>query len=75
MEDNGNGEKSRHYSTFVLLVLASIAIMVMYVEAMAFPSLPKVMADFGLTTADYAVASWIITIYRLCRDPDLREAR
>ena len=59
---NGNG-KSRHYSTFVLLLLASIAIMVMYVEAMAFPSLPKVMEDFGLTPSDYALASWVVTIY------------
>jgi len=61
--ENRNNEKSRHYSTFVLLLLASIAIMVMYVEAMAFPSLPKVMADFGLTPEDYALASWIVTIY------------
>ncbi len=63
MERNSNGEKSKHYPTFVLLLLASIAIMVMYVEAMAFPSLPQVMADFGLTPADYALASWIVTIY------------
>lgn len=60
--NNGNG-KSRHYSTFVLLLLASIAVMVMYVEAMAFPSLPKVMVDFGLTPSDYALASWVVTIY------------
>ncbi len=60
--NNGNG-KSKHYATFVLLLLASIAIMVMYVEAMAFPSLPKVMNDFGLTPTDYALASWIVTIY------------
>jgi len=49
--------------TLVLILLASIAIMVMYVEAMAFPSLPIVMEDFGLTSGNYALASWIITIY------------
>ncbi|MGQ9588074.1 MAG: MFS transporter [Thermoplasmata archaeon] len=59
---NGNGKRINH-STLVLLVLASIAITVMYVESMAFPSLPKVMEDFGLTPADYALASWVITIY------------
>ena len=63
MARNGNGEKSRHYAAFVLFLLASIAIMVMYVEAMAFPSLPNVMSDFGLTPADYALASWVVTIY------------
>ena len=48
----------------VLLVLASIAIMVMYVEAMAFPSLEKVMASYGLQyPSDLPLASWIITIY------------
>ena len=61
--NSGNNGKSRHYATFVLLLLASIAIMIMYVEAMAFPSLPKVMHDFGLTPADYALASWVVTIY------------
>ncbi len=56
---NGDG-----YSIKVLLVLASIAIMVMYVEAMAFPSLEKVMASFGLKyPQDAALASWVITIY------------
>lgn len=56
---NGDG-----YATKVLLVLASIAIMVMYVEAMAFPSLEKVMASFSLRyPADAALASWVITIY------------
>jgi len=59
---NGNGGKISN-STVVLLLLASIAIMVMYVEAMAFPSLPMVMNDFGLTPADYSLASWVITIY------------
>ncbi len=62
---NGNGEngKSKGYTTFVVLTLASIAVMVMYVEAMAFPSLPMVMEDFGLTVEDYALASWVVTIY------------
>ena len=62
---NGNGEngKSKRYTLFVVLTLASIAVMVMYVEAMAFPSLPMVMRDFGLTVEDYALASWIVTIY------------
>ena len=53
-----------NYATKVLLVLASIAIMVMYVEAMAFPSLEKVMASFALEyPKDAPLASWIITIY------------
>ena len=60
--NNGNG-RGKRYSVFVLLTLASIAIMVMYVEAMAFPSLPQVMEDFGLTPRDYALASWVVTIY------------
>lgn len=60
--NNGNG-KSKHYSTFVLLLLASIAIMVMYVEAMAFPSLPTVMRTYGLGPEDYSLASWVVTIY------------
>ena len=58
-KNGGNGR----YQLVVLLVLASIAIMVMYVEAMAFPSLPMVMGDFGLSASQTALASWIITIY------------
>jgi EmrB/QacA subfamily drug resistance transporter len=54
----------RNYPTMVLVVLASIAIMVMYVEAMAFPSLEKVMASFNLSyPGDVPLAYWIITIY------------
>ena len=60
--NNGNGRAITN-PTFILILLASIAIMVMYVEAMAFPSLPMVMNDFGLTPQDYSLASWIITIY------------
>ncbi|MCX6658465.1 MAG: MFS transporter, partial [Euryarchaeota archaeon] len=60
--NNGNG-KSKHYSTFALLLLASIAIMVMYVEAMAFPSLPTVMQTYVLGPEDYSLASWVVTIY------------
>ena len=63
MEGNGQNGANNKYATFVLLLLASIAIMVMYVEAMAFPSLPQVMEDFGLNPEDYALASWIVTIY------------
>ena len=37
--------------------------MVMYVEAMAFPSLPMIMEDFGLGEEQYSLASWIVTIY------------
>lgn len=54
---NGNNQ------WFILFLFASIAIIVMYVESMAFPSLPQVMADFGLTPEDYALAAWIVTIY------------
>ena len=54
----------RNYPTMVLVVLASIAIMVMYVEAMAFPSLEKVMISFNLSyPGDVPLAYWIITIY------------
>ena len=60
-ERNGNGDG---YATKVLLVLASIAIMVMYVEAMAFPSLERVMASFNLEyPKDAALAAWVVTIY------------
>jgi EmrB/QacA subfamily drug resistance transporter len=59
-----NGKNGDGYATKVLIVLASIAIMVMYVEAMAFPSLEKVMASFSLQyPKDAALASWVITIY------------
>ena len=58
-----NGGNGRYQLVVLLVLLASIAIMVMYVEAMAFPSLPMVMADFSLTPQDYSLASWIITIY------------
>ena len=51
------------YTTFLLLLLGAIAVMVMYVEAMAIPALPWVMADFGLGQEDYALGSWIVTIY------------
>ena len=60
--DNGNGTRVNN-TTFLLVLLSSVAIMIMYVEAMAFPSLPMVMADFSLTSEDYALASWVITIY------------
>lgn len=60
---SGNG-LGRNYPTMVLFVLASIAIMVMYVEAMAFPALEKVMIAFGLHyPTDVPLATWIITIY------------
>jgi MFS family permease len=61
--DRNGGRTTIGNPVMVLVLLASIAIMVMYVEAMAFPSLPIVMEDFGLTSGDYALASWIITIY------------
>ncbi len=62
--NGSNGTLGRNYSTMVLFVLASIAIMVMYVEAMAFPSLEKVMVAFDLHfPADVPLATWIITIY------------
>ena len=63
-QDNEVTGLGRNYPTMVLVVLASIAIMVMYVEAMAFPSLEKVMASYSLDfPADVPLASWIITIY------------
>jgi MFS family permease len=57
------GTKRNGYPTMVLLLLASIAVMVMYVEAMSFPSLLKIMQDFDMPASDYALASWIVTIY------------
>lgn len=63
-EEKSSTGLGRNYPTMVLVVLASIAIMVMYVEAMAFPSLEKVMASYNLHyPADGPLASWIITIY------------
>jgi EmrB/QacA subfamily drug resistance transporter len=62
--ETAQSKKGDGYSTKVLIVLASIAIMVMYVEAMAFPSLEKVMGSYGLKyPEDAALASWVITIY------------
>ncbi len=64
MSSRVGSEKGDGYATKVLIVLASIAIMVMYVEAMAFPSLEKVMASFNLRyPQDVSLASWVITIY------------
>ncbi|HIJ16424.1 MAG TPA: MFS transporter [Thermoplasmata archaeon] len=63
MSVNGSANGRVNNPTFLLVLLSSIAIMIMYVEAMAFPSLPIVMADFSLTPEDYSLASWIITIY------------
>ncbi len=63
-DEKGATGLGRNYSTMVLVVLASIAIMVMYVEAMAFPALEKVMYSFKLNyPADVPLASWVITIY------------
>ncbi|UCE45086.1 MAG: MFS transporter [Methanobacteriota archaeon] len=58
-----SGGFGNRYTTFLLLLLGAIAVMVMYVEAMAIPALPWVMADFGLGQEDYALGSWIVTIY------------
>lgn len=41
-------------------LLGSVALLVMYTEAMLMPSLPKIQAEFNVTPAD---ASWILTIY------------
>ncbi|MEZ0319325.1 MAG: MFS transporter, partial [Pyrobaculum sp.] len=41
-------------------ILGSVALLVMYTEAMLMPSLPRIQAEFNITPAD---ASWILTIY------------
>ncbi len=62
-QGNGVQNGTVNNPTFVLVVLAAVAIIVMYVESMAFPSLPQIMTSFDLTAEDYALASWIVTIY------------
>ncbi|MEZ0248899.1 MAG: MFS transporter [Thermoproteus sp.] len=41
-------------------ILGSVALVVMYTEAMLMPSLPKIQEEFNVTPAE---ASWILTIY------------
>lgn len=41
-------------------LLGSVALVVMYTEAMLMPSLPKIQEEFNITPAE---ASWILTIY------------
>jgi len=64
-DSEGNSDKNGKINnpTFILIVLAAVAVIVMYVESMAFPSLPQIMTSFSLTAEDYALASWIVTIY------------
>lgn len=41
-------------------ILASVALIVMYTEAMLIPSLPRIQQEFNVTPAE---ASWVLTIY------------
>lgn len=43
-------------------ILGSVALLVMYTEAMLMPSLPRIQSEFNITPAD---AAWILTIYML----------
>ncbi|MGC9131517.1 MAG: MFS transporter [Pyrobaculum sp.] len=48
------------YAWRITPLLGSVALLVMYTEAMLMPSLPRIQAEFNITPAD---ASWILTIY------------
>ncbi|MEM0465051.1 MAG: MFS transporter [Pyrobaculum sp.] len=48
------------YAWRALPVLGSVALLVMYTEAMLMPSLPSIQAEFGVTPAE---ASWVLSIY------------
>lgn len=52
----------RKYATTVMLILASLVMIVMYVEGMLTPSLPAIQADFGVTQAQVSLvlASYMI---------------
>lgn len=48
------------YAWRVTPLLGSVALVVMYTEAMLLPSLPKIQEEFNVTPAE---ASWILSIY------------
>jgi len=48
------------YAWRVTPILGSVALLVMYTEAMLMPSLPKIQSEFNVTPAD---VSWVLTIY------------
>lgn len=48
------------YAKRALFILAPIAIMVMYTEAMLIPSLPTIASDFNVNSA---TVSWVLTAY------------
>ncbi|BBG25184.1 Multidrug resistance protein MdtL [Sulfuracidifex tepidarius] len=53
-------EYDLNYAKRALFILAPIAIMVMYTEAMLIPSLPTIASDFGVNSA---TVSWVLTAY------------
>jgi len=48
------------YARKALLILAPIAIVVMYTESMLIPSLPTIAQDYNVNTA---TVSWVLTVY------------
>ena len=48
------------YANKALLILAPIAIVVLYTESMLIPSLPTIASDFNVNTA---TVSWVLTAY------------
>ncbi|WP_237698271.1 MFS transporter [Thermoproteus uzoniensis] len=58
---SGSGERyDVRYAWRAAPILGSVALVVMYTEAMLVPSLPKIQEEFNVTPAE---ASWILTIY------------
>ncbi len=53
-------EYDLNYAKRALFILAPIAIMVMYTEAMLIPSLPTIASDFSVNSA---TVSWVLTAY------------
>ncbi|MEM3244765.1 MAG: MFS transporter, partial [Metallosphaera sp.] len=61
-KDRGNQDYDLKYAYKALMVLAPLAIVVMYTEGMLIPSLVKIEDDFGVNAAQ---VSWVLTVYLL----------
>jgi EmrB/QacA subfamily drug resistance transporter len=61
MNNNNNFAKiTQNGTSFILIILGFIAVMVMFTESMLIPALPTLQSEFKTTEA---WASWILTIY------------
>ncbi|MGZ4904435.1 MAG: MFS transporter [Halobacteriota archaeon] len=60
MSEISNAQTARNGTSFILIILSLIAIMIMFTESMLIPALPTIQAEFN-TTAVWT--SWILSIY------------